>query len=82
MPALGVDLIANKLDPELINIREVALGIMDKYMRKDEATKLKLASKFAGIANYWKKWIEKTRVSIILMLLRRKWNMRNYSVRN
>ena len=57
LPALGVDMTANKIDPELIKIRETALNIMDKYMRQDEATKLKLSSKYAGIANYWKKWI-------------------------
>ena len=57
LPASGVDMIANKIDPAIISIRETALNIMDKYMRKDEATKLKYASKYAGIANFWKKWI-------------------------
>jgi hypothetical protein len=57
LPAIAVDQIANKLDPVRISIREAALNVMDKYMRKDEATRLKYASKFAGIANYWKKWI-------------------------
>ena len=57
LPAIAVDQIANKLDPVRISIREAALNVMDKYMRKDEATRLKYASKYAGIANYWKKWI-------------------------
>ncbi len=30
---------------------------MDKYMRADEATRLKYASRFASVANGWKKWI-------------------------
>ncbi len=44
------------LNPAKIAIRENALAITDKYMRKDEAIKIKYASKFASIANYWKKW--------------------------
>lgn len=45
------------LNPAKISIRESALAITDKYMRKDEATKIKYASKYASIANYWKKWV-------------------------
>ncbi len=57
LPAIAVDQIANKVDPVRIKIRKVALDVMGKHMRKDAATRLKYASKFAGIANYWKKWI-------------------------
>jgi len=57
LPSIAVDQIANKLDPARIQIRKAALDVMGKHMRKDEATKLKYANKFAGIANYWKKWI-------------------------
>jgi hypothetical protein len=32
-------------------------------MRKDNAIKIQYASKYASIANYWKKWIEKPRTS-------------------
>jgi len=57
LPAVAIDQIVNKLNPEKIAIREASLAIMDKYMRKDEKIKIQYASKFAGIANYWKKWI-------------------------
>lgn len=57
LPAIAVDQIANKLDPVRISIRKAALDVMDKYMRQSEEVRLKYASKFAGIANYWKKWI-------------------------
>ena len=57
LPSVAVDQIANKLDPARIQIRKAALDVMGKHMRKYEATRLKYASKFAGIANYWKKWI-------------------------
>ncbi|HIP48924.1 MAG TPA: S46 family peptidase [Lutibacter sp.] len=41
-------------NPARVKVREAALAVLDKEMRKDEATRLKYASKFAGIANYWK----------------------------
>ena len=57
LPAVGVDQIVNKLNPAKIEIRDNALKIVDSYMRKDPTIKIKYASKFASIANYWKKWI-------------------------
>ncbi len=44
-------------DPARVSVREITLGIMDERMAKDKALKLKLASKHAGLANYWKFWI-------------------------
>lgn len=44
-------------NPARVEVREAALAVMDAKMRKDEATRLKYASKFANIANYWKYWI-------------------------
>jgi hypothetical protein len=44
-------------NPARVEVREAALAVLDAKMRKDEATRLKYASKFAGIANYWKYWI-------------------------
>ncbi len=41
-------------NPARVTVREAALAVLDKEMRKDEATRLKYASKYAGIANYWK----------------------------
>jgi Peptidase S46 len=43
-------------DPAKINIRTKALGIIDSYMRKDEAIKIQYAAKYASISNAWKKW--------------------------
>jgi len=57
LPSVAVDQIVNVLNPAKIEIRENALKIVDSFMRKDEAIKIKYASKFASIANYWKKWI-------------------------
>jgi hypothetical protein len=57
LPAVGVDQIANVLNPAKIEIRDNALKIVDSYMRNDADIKIKYASKFASTANYWKKWI-------------------------
>ncbi|MCE2788321.1 MAG: S46 family peptidase [Saprospiraceae bacterium] len=57
LPASAVNQIITTLNPAKITIRDKALKITDKYMRADEATKIKYAAKYASIANYWKKWI-------------------------
>ncbi|NEW79361.1 MAG: S46 family peptidase [Gelidibacter sp.] len=57
LPAVGVDQIANVLNPARIEIRDNALKITDSFMRKDADIKIKYASKYASTANYWKKWI-------------------------
>ena len=57
LPAVGVDQIVNVLNPAKIEIRENALEIVDKFMRADDEIKIQYASKYASIANYWKKWI-------------------------
>jgi Peptidase S46 len=57
LPARGVDQIVNVLNPAKIEVRENALKIVNTYMRKDAEIKIKYASKYASIANYWKKWI-------------------------
>jgi len=48
-------------DPAHVAVREISLGIMDKKMAKDPAMKLKLASKHASLANYWKFYIGESR---------------------
>ena len=57
LPAVALDQIVHKLNPVKIDIRDKALKIVDKHMRADNAVKIQYASKFASIANYWKKWI-------------------------
>ena len=57
LPSSAVEQIVNTLNPAKIEIRETALAILDKEMRADEEVRIQYASKFASIANYWKKWI-------------------------
>ena len=57
LPSYAVEQLVDKLNPAKIAIRDKALGIIDRYMREDEAVRIQYASKFARVANYWKKWI-------------------------
>jgi hypothetical protein len=45
----------NEVDnPALVSLRDMRLKYMHEQMIKDPAIKLKLASNYAGVANYWK----------------------------
>ncbi len=57
LSSVAVEELMEKTNPARIKIRDNALKIIDKYMRQDEATKIQYASKYARVANYWKKWI-------------------------
>jgi len=60
LPAVAVQQIVNELNPAKIEVRDAALKVEDGFMRKDKAIKIQYASKYAGVANYWKKWIGET----------------------
>jgi hypothetical protein len=57
LPSFAVQQTIEVLNPAKIEIRDAALKVTDSYMRKDQQIKIQYASKFASIANYWKKWI-------------------------
>lgn len=57
LPAIAVEKIMNEIDPAMIIVRDTALKILNEKMRADDATRIKYASKYARIANAWKKWI-------------------------
>lgn len=57
LPAIAVEKVMNDTDPAMIAVREVALKTLDEKMRTDAETRIKYASKYASVANYWKKWI-------------------------
>ncbi len=50
----GVKLKTDIENPAIVNLRDARLKFMFDEMKKSEATKLQLASSYAGIANYWK----------------------------
>ncbi len=53
----GVEQVINQQAPMTVAIRDRVLNIMDKDMDASEKVRLQYASKFAGIANYWKFYI-------------------------
>lgn len=57
LPAIAVEKVMTDTDPAMISVREVALKTLDEKMRADAETRIKYSSKYASIANYWKKWI-------------------------
>ena len=57
LPSFAITQTVNSIDPARIGVRNISLGIMDKYMRKDEAIHLAYAVRYAGLSNSWKKWI-------------------------
>jgi hypothetical protein len=61
LPSFAVEQIVNDLNPAKIEIRDAALKVQDGFMRKDNGIKIQYASKYAGVANYWKKWIGETK---------------------
>ncbi len=50
----GIKLKNDIENPALVALRDMRLKFMHEQMIKDPAVKLKLASDYAGIANYWK----------------------------
>jgi len=50
----GIKLKNEVENPSLVNLRDMRLKYMHEQMIKDSAVKLKLASNYASVANYWK----------------------------
>lgn len=57
LPSIAIEKIVEEIDPAMISVRDVALKTLDEKMRIDNATRIKYASKYARVSNYWKKWI-------------------------
>jgi len=57
LPSEAVKQTVEVLDAAKVDMRDAALKIIDGYMRKDEQIKIQYAAKYAGTANYWKKWM-------------------------
>ena len=57
IPSYAVELIKEQTDPIAIDLRTKRLDIIKRYINNDRLTRIQYASKAAGIANGWKKWI-------------------------
>lgn len=57
LPSEAVKQTVEILDAAKVEMRDAALKVIDSYMRKDPQIKIQYAAKYAGTANYWKKWM-------------------------
>lgn len=57
----GVEEIIDYTGPFVVKVRDLKLKTMREFMDKDQAVRIKYASKYAGIANYWKYYIGQTK---------------------
>ena len=57
LPAIAIEQITQKVNPNRIAFREATLNVMDEAMKTDNKIRIQYASKQARIANSWKKWI-------------------------
>lgn len=60
LTSYGVKLATEKVSPTIVKLRDIRLKAWKEEMDKDVATRLKLSSKYASIANYWKYFIGQT----------------------
>ncbi|MGD9977478.1 MAG: S46 family peptidase [Bacteroidales bacterium] len=56
----AVELLINQSNPHKINLRSIRLSIFNNYMESNDTIRIQYASKDAGVANAWKKWIGET----------------------
>ena len=54
LPAGGIDQNVKYAYPAWVEASKKAMDVMKKYMDTDDAVRLNYASKYAGVANYWK----------------------------
>jgi hypothetical protein len=57
LSSYAVDMIMNESDPLKVSLREKRLNIMNVDMLQSDAVRIAYASKFQGVANYYKKWM-------------------------
>ncbi len=60
LTSYGVDLATEKVNPTIVKLRDIRLKSWKEDMDKSVDTRLKLSSKYASIANYWKYFIGQT----------------------
>ena len=57
LSSYAVDMVMNESDPLKVSLREKRLNIMNADMLQSDAVRIAYASKYASIANYYKKWM-------------------------
>lgn len=57
LSSYAVDMIMNESDPAKVKIRETRLSVMGSEMKLSDSVRIQYSSKYASLANYYKKWI-------------------------
>ena len=57
LTSFGVDMAVEQSNPIRVKIREKRLSILKKDMEANDDVRIKYASKYAGVSNYWKYYI-------------------------
>ncbi|EMR04248.1 S46 family peptidase [Cesiribacter andamanensis] len=57
----AVKILMEQTNPHRIDIRDKRLEILDRHMKANDTVRIQYASKYASVANYWKKWIGENR---------------------
>jgi len=57
LTSFAIKQIKEVINPAQIEVRDQALKVMDRHMKASDKVRIQYASKYASIANYWKKWI-------------------------
>lgn len=52
----AIDMIVNHENPERIDLRDQRLAIMNSYMEQSDKVRIQYSAKYAGVANYYKKF--------------------------
>ena len=61
LPSYGVQLLVDVENPPQIKLREARLDIMKSDIEVSKLVRIQYSSKYATVANYWKKWIGENR---------------------
>jgi len=56
LTSYAVELLVNQQDPIRVKLREKRLAIMEEDMKKNDTLRLMYTNRYAGVANYEKKW--------------------------
>ncbi len=60
LSSYGVQQAIDVYNPSVVEVRDLKLQVMRKYMDMDPATRIQYASKYARTSNYWKYYIGQT----------------------
>lgn len=77
MTSYGVQQVLDIIDPTIVRIRDIKLGILKRNMQKDSTIALMYTPKYNNISNYWKYFMGQIDVMNRLKVMETKRNLEN-----